>query len=106
LDNGGGASNSGSGVRGFVPHVAGVLAALDVQFRGAWAPWLHRLVPWILAVIFIHFGKRVVGNVPVIVAVDSYSILENADGTATLHTRYPAPMSLDTSGPCPQGLLA
>src|SRR5258708_8135965 len=54
------ATNSGSGARGFVTKpvssilIGAVLAALDVQFKGAWAPWLHRLVPWILAAIFIY----------------------------------------------------
>jgi hypothetical protein len=46
--------------RGFVPKlissvfIAGVLAALDIEFKGAWAPWLHRLVPWILGAIVIY----------------------------------------------------
>lgn len=60
MDTGSEATNSGSGARGFVTKlvssilIGAVLAALDVQFKGAWAPWLHRLVPWILAAIFIY----------------------------------------------------
>jgi hypothetical protein len=52
----------------------------------------------------LYFGKTFIGNVPVMVVVGSYSISENADGTATLHTESPVPMSLDTSGACSPGL--
>jgi hypothetical protein len=53
-------AKSDSGARGFAPKlvssvlIAGVLSAPDVQFKGVWAPWLHRLIPWIVAAIFIY----------------------------------------------------
>lgn len=47
-------------MRGFVSRLvssivsAAVLAALDNQFKGTWAPWLHRAVPWIVAALIIY----------------------------------------------------
>ena len=49
-----------SGTRAFVSKlvssivIALVIAALDSQFKGTWAPWLHRLVPWILAALITY----------------------------------------------------
>jgi hypothetical protein len=45
--------------------IAGVLAGLDTQFKeGAWAPWIHWLVPWILAAIFVYLGIAAIAHPP------------------------------------------
>lgn len=49
-----------SGTQAFVSKlvssivIAAVLAALDNQFKGTWAPWLHRAVPWIVAALVVY----------------------------------------------------
>lgn len=53
-------SNSDPGLRAFVSKlissvvIAAVVAALDVEFKGSWAPWLHRAVPWVFAALVIY----------------------------------------------------
>jgi hypothetical protein len=44
----------------------------------------------------LFFGKTFVGDVPVKVPVDDYSITENADGTVTLRPRSAVAVALDT----------
>jgi hypothetical protein len=58
-----------SGTRAFVSKlvssivVAAVIAALDTQFKGMWAPWLHRLVPWILTALIAYAVVATIGRV-------------------------------------------
>jgi hypothetical protein len=46
----------------------------------------------------LFFGKTFVGDVPVKVPVDDYSISENPDGTVTVRPKLAVAMSLDTDG--------
>src|SRR5690242_18932401 len=60
LETGSERSSSSAGVRAFASTlaksvvVAVVVATVDSQLKGAWAPWLHRLVPWLFAAILVY----------------------------------------------------
>jgi hypothetical protein len=36
--------------------IALIVAALDVQFKGAWSPWVRRVAPWMLGAFILYLG--------------------------------------------------